>query len=135
MVSVLPSDFAAASSSGTSHGRGAWAAPGVALVRTSVAIRPLAILSIMVQSIVSHRSRRPWQLGGVERLERVDRFDRLGVAVPFEHPKHHLVGREVDQRKAVLLDRLDLLAEIEHGGGQRGRAAKADRGPAAGPRS
>src|SRR5882757_5578627 len=132
MVSVLPSDFAAASSSGTSQGRGAWAAPGVALVRTSAAIRQPAILSIMVRSVVSCR---PWQLGGVERLERVDHFDRLRVAVPFEHPKHHLVGREVDQRKAVLLDRLDLLAEIEHGGRQCGRAAKADRGPAAGPRS
>src|SRR5437016_5200400 len=105
MVSVLPSDFAAASSSGTSQGRGAWAAPGVAFVRTSAAIRPLANLKIMVQ-LVSCRllSCWPWQLGGMERLERVDRFDALRVAVPFEHPQHHLVGREIDQRKAVLLD-------------------------------
>src|SRR5436309_1763832 len=112
MVSVLPSDLAAASSSGTSHGRGACAPAHVALVRTRAAIRQLAILAIMVRSVVSCRSCWPWQLGGVERLERVDCFDWLGFAVPFEHPRHHLVRRKVHKRKAVLLDRLDLLAEI-----------------------
>src|SRR4029077_8542402 len=127
MVSVLPSDFAAASSSGTSHGRGAWAEPGVAFVTKSAATRQLAILAIIIRSVASCW---PRQFGGMERLERVDRFDRLRVAVPFERPKHHLVGREVHKRKAVLLDRLDLLAEIEHGGRQRGRATNADRRPA-----
>src|SRR5215470_9668587 len=73
---------------------------------------------------------RSWQFGGVERLERVDCFDRLRVAVPFEHPEYHLVGHEIDQRKAVLLDWLDLLAEIEHGRGECGRATNADRRPA-----
>src|SRR5215510_6080519 len=127
MVSVLPSDLAAASSSGTSQGRGAWAALGAALVRTRAVISQPTILSIMVRPFDSCR---PWQLGGVERLERVDRFDWLRVAVPFEDAQYHLVGREVHQRKAVLFDGLDGLAEIEHGGGQRGRAADADRWPA-----
>src|SRR5438552_16741489 len=103
MVSVLPSDLAAASSSGTSQGRGACASAHGALVRTRAAIRQPAILAIMVRPVVSCRSRWHWQLGGVERLEHVDGFDRLGVAVPFENPEHDLVGREVHKRKAVLL--------------------------------
>src|SRR3954454_19345597 len=98
MVSVLPSDFAAASSSGTSHGRGAWAAPGVAFIRASTGIRQLAILRIMIKSTVSSR---PRQLGGVEWLERIDCFDRLRVAVPFEHPKHILSGVCATSRSAI----------------------------------
>jgi hypothetical protein len=43
----------------------------------------------------------------VEGLERVHRLDRLRFHVPLEKAQHDLVRREVGQREAVLLDRLE----------------------------
>jgi hypothetical protein len=60
-------------------------------------------------------SRWPDQLGGMERLQRIDGIDRLGLDVPFEHPEHDLVRRKVGEREAMLLDRFHLLVKINHG--------------------
>src|SRR6266496_1255394 len=50
----------------------------------------------------------------MERGERVDRFDGLRLYVPFEEPQHYRVGGEIGEDEAMLLDRLQLLLEIEH---------------------
>jgi hypothetical protein len=49
---------------------------------------------------------RARQLHYIERLKSVDCLDRLSVHIPFEHPQHDLVRREIDQGEAVLFDRL-----------------------------
>ena len=56
---------------------------------------------------------RPLQVGGVERLEAVDRLKRFAVDVPLELPQHHPVGKKIDQRETVLLDRHHRLLYIE----------------------
>src|SRR5215813_11337315 len=75
----------------------------------------------------------PDQLRRVERLERVDGLDRLRLHVPFELAEQHSVRREVNDREAVLLDRLYLLVHIEMCRRERSSPAPPRR-PAAGPR-
>src|SRR5712691_12389004 len=79
------------------------------------------------------QSSRSSQLRRVERLQRIDGVQRLRLHVPGEEPQHDLVGREVGKDEAMLLDRLDLLMEIQNRRGRSRRAADAHRGPAAGP--
>src|SRR5439155_24633935 len=75
-------------------------------------------------------SGRPAPFGGRKRLERIGRLDRVRLPVPFEGPQPPLVRREVDDGKAVLLDRLDLLVHVEMDGRQRAGPASGGR-PAA----
>src|SRR5262245_1428380 len=80
------------------------------------------------------RSTRAHEFGGVKRLERVDCLDRLHAALPLEEPQHDLVGQEINNGEAVLLDRLELLFEIEMGGGE-GAGAAPFGGPTGRPRA
>src|SRR6267143_1206960 len=70
-------------------------------------------------------SPRPRQLRLVKRMQRIHLVDSLDLVIPFEEPQHHLVGREIDQRESVLLDRLDLLRHVEMGRRHRAGAAPA----------
>jgi hypothetical protein len=70
----------------------------------------------------------------MKRLQPIDRLDRLSLYVPCEEPQHDLVFREVGEDKAMLLDRLDLLLEIENRRGRGRCAANAYRRPTARPR-
>src|SRR5262245_38154972 len=74
--------------------------------------------------------RSPRQHRRMERIEAVDRLDALRLNVPLEHPQHDLVGREICNGEAVLLDRLYLFVHVEMGGRQRA-GAPARRRPAA----
>src|SRR5213592_4681988 len=71
----------------------------------------------------------------MEGGERVDRFDGLRLYVPFEEPQHYFVGGEIGEDEAMLLDRLQLLLEIEHCRGRSRRTSNTRGGPAAGPRA
>jgi hypothetical protein len=70
----------------------------------------------------------------MKRLQPIDRLDRLSLYVPREEPQHDLVFREVGEDKAMLLDRLDLLLEIENRRGCGRCAANAYLRPTARPR-
>jgi hypothetical protein len=82
-----------------------------------------AFATVETEFFKCSRSCRSRQLGGVERLERIDCLDRLRPHIPFEEPQHNLIGQEVDDRKAVLLDGLDLLLQVEVRRWQRASAA------------
>src|SRR5438105_4592239 len=61
----------------------------------------------------------PWTWSrGMERLKSIDGLRGLRFHVPFELPQHHLVWREIDKRKSVLFDRLDLFLHVEMHGRQ-----------------
>src|SRR5947208_15545009 len=49
----------------------------------------------------------------MERLKRVDRFDRLCLDVPFEKPQDYFFPCKVGDGKTVVLDRLHLLLDDE----------------------
>src|SRR5712672_4089443 len=61
----------------------------------------------------------------VEWLQRIHLVDSLGLVIPFEELQHHLVGREIDQRESMLLDRFYLLHHVEMGRRHRAGAAPA----------
>src|ERR1700759_5871866 len=69
------------------------------------------------------------QFGRVERLESIDIADRLGLLVPFEVAQRDRLWGEVDQQKAVFLDRRDGFLHVEMLRRLRANAAKFRRPP------
>ena len=69
------------------------------------------------------KSPGPAEFRRVERLQRVNSFNRLGLKIPPEEPQHDLLCREIGKDEAVLFDWFHPLLKIKNRGRRRRRAS------------